>query len=572
MIIDPKKIREEFYDKVCGTKVLVLVSYDVDAICAVRILQFLFETDNVQYVVIPVGTNEEMAHIYQTHRAKNSITSLVLIGFGAGFDVTEVVHEEGIKVYILDSHRPIDLFLVYSPGYHIICALEDNRPIPEYDAIYHDHEGQDEREDTPEMAEWRDNKALVMWEYQGTSYFGDSVALTLFKLAWKLSRDSNQLLWLAIIGVCDQWANQKIDAVKYDSSCDFLTNHVSRLAHLRSERNGGALSEIPIDNDNISRNQSLSIHCVDDLQLSLYRHWSLFESMRHTCSVTAKLKVWTPTGHKRLLELLAELGIPLTQAKQRFSSMEMDFKKNVQLWIKDRTCKTDYEWLGELLGQSFVAARGYKTKYCATDVALSIRAIIGSPDKEKSANAKFLEALDALSWSNTDLLDAGMELSRLQFIAILKQVQHLLDMHQVRRDGPLLCCVITESSPDVRMFSDPATLLALARFLLPCYVAKNKKEHNKKDFEKMPLLILAPDLNRPGCGFAAGIPQMKSKKKKNENFFSEAFNQLIEKDFLEFELVHTFYDKAVVKFPFSETYCGKLISTMSGLLADNISK
>lgn len=564
MIIDVKNIRQDFYEVVIKTKVLVLVSYDVDAICAVRILQFLFETDNVQYVVIPVGSAEEMKHVVKSHRAKNSVTSLVLVNFGAAFDVLDELEQKDIDVFVLDSHRPIDLYNVYNEGCYVICRPEDNRTIPDYEELFREDEEDEDVCDTPEMIQFLERRANVLWHYQGTSYFGDSVAMTLFKLAWKLSRDSNQLLWLAVIGVCDQWVNHKIDSRQYDSSCDFLTNHVSRLGHLRSERNGGALSEIPIDSDNISRNQSLSIQCIEDLQLSLYRHWSLFESLRHTSSVCAKFKVWTPTGHKRLLEFLAELGVPLTQSKQRFASMDMDFKKNVQLWIKEKSEKYELE---QLLGPSFVASRGYKSKYCATDVALAIRAIIESPDKEKTTNSKFLEALDALSWTNTDLLDVGLELSRVQFVAILKQVQHLLDMHEVRRDGELLCCVIRESSPDARIFSYPATLMALARFLLPAYVSKTKREQAKKDPEKMPLLIIAPDLNRPGCGFAAGIPHLKSKK--TNNFFSEAFRQIADSDELEFELVPTFYDKSVVRFPFNENYCGQLIATVSRLLREN---
>ena len=43
-----KDVRKDFYDKVVKGRVLVLVSYDTDAICALKILQFLFETDNVQ--------------------------------------------------------------------------------------------------------------------------------------------------------------------------------------------------------------------------------------------------------------------------------------------------------------------------------------------------------------------------------------------------------------------------------------------------------------------------------------------------------------------------------------------
>lgn len=44
------------------------------------------------------------------------------------------------------------------------------------------------------------------------------------------------------------------------------------------------------------------------LQLALYRHWSLVESMRHSLYTATTLKLWTLKGEKRLHELLAEMG------------------------------------------------------------------------------------------------------------------------------------------------------------------------------------------------------------------------------------------------------------------------
>ena len=52
--------------------------------------------------------------------------------------------------------------------------------------------------------------------------------------------------------------------------------------------------------------------CVQqELNLNLYRHWSLYESLRHTIYTAAKFRIWLNKGKQRLSEFLAELGLPL---------------------------------------------------------------------------------------------------------------------------------------------------------------------------------------------------------------------------------------------------------------------
>jgi cell division control protein 45 len=48
-----------------------------------------------------------------------------------------------------------------------------------------------------------------------------------------------------------------------------------------------------------------------ELNLNLYRHWSLYESLSHTVYTAAKFRIWLNKGKQRLSEFLAELGLPL---------------------------------------------------------------------------------------------------------------------------------------------------------------------------------------------------------------------------------------------------------------------
>lgn len=58
-----------FYEIVSKNKILILVNYDVDAICAAKILQYILRFDNVVYVLVPVKTITELKKTYEEQKA-----------------------------------------------------------------------------------------------------------------------------------------------------------------------------------------------------------------------------------------------------------------------------------------------------------------------------------------------------------------------------------------------------------------------------------------------------------------------------------------------------------------------
>ena len=50
-----------------------------------------------------------------------------------------------------------------------------------------------------------------------------------------------------------------------------------------------------------------------------------------------RFRIWTTKGKKKLTEFLADMGLPLSQCKQKFSSMDMDIRKEVCGWIEVRS-------------------------------------------------------------------------------------------------------------------------------------------------------------------------------------------------------------------------------------------
>ena len=68
-----------------------------------------------------------------------------------------------------------------------------------------------------------------MFSYTRDSYTSTSSALLVYELAWRLSRDTNDLLWWAILGHTELWINKKMDEDRFLVDTSNLGNHVARL-------------------------------------------------------------------------------------------------------------------------------------------------------------------------------------------------------------------------------------------------------------------------------------------------------------------------------------------------------
>ena len=58
------------------------------------------------------------------------------------------------------------------------------------------------------------------------------------------------------------------------------------------------------------------------MYLPLYRHWTIHDSLLHALPITSTIKVWTNQGGKKIKELIATMGMPLTQSNEQYHYME----------------------------------------------------------------------------------------------------------------------------------------------------------------------------------------------------------------------------------------------------------
>ncbi|XP_071949522.1 cell division control protein 45 homolog [Antedon mediterranea] len=529
-------LRKEFYDVILHKHVLLMVAFDVDALCACKILISLFQCDSVHYTLVPVSGQQDLERAFLEH--SEQIKHVVLINCGANINLLDVLQpEDDVTFFVCDSHRPIDLVNVYNDTQvKLLLDSTEQLTIPSYEDIFNDEEsdsddsGNESESSQPDKRRrldeesivrklekkrarrlWEESRQKIIFQYEEFSFYSTSAAYVIYQLAWKLSKDSNDLLWWSIIGLTDQLLSKKIDREKYFLDASELNRHVSRHNRLGQEEDATQQSV-----------NAMKITFNPELQLALYRHWSLFDSICHSSYTACNLRLWTARGFKKLHEFLADMGMPLTQCKQKFTAMDIAYRETFCDSLQNSGKKYG---LDQITVPSFYAQFGYKNKFCAFDAVHAASALLESIEKDKVGDANFLEALDALSRVHLDKLECGLEISKRQHKAIVSQIRTLLDMNHVVSAGPFLYAYIQEGTLDVKFFSKANCLALLARFTLEAFVKMSKS----KKVKNLPLVMVAPLNFEQGTSLVVGVPPLMELENSPRSLFGRAFEQTAEK-------------------------------------------
>ncbi|XP_046871779.1 cell division control protein 45 homolog [Hypomesus transpacificus] len=532
-------IKKEFYDVVVNQRVALLVASDIDALCACKILQALFQCDQVQYTLVPVSGWQDLGTAFMEH--KEQFRYFVLINCGANVDLLETLQpDEDSVFFICDTHRPVDVVNVYNDSQvKLLIKQDDDLDVPSYDDIFREDEEEEgegggdsgneseagsepsgkrrrfdegavERRIERQRAkrEWEARRREILFDYEQYEYHGTSAAMVIFELAWVLTKDTKDMLWWAVIGLTDQWVHDKITHMKYVTDIATLQRHVSRHNH-RNE-----------DEEN-----SLSIDCMRisfeyDLRLTLYQHWSLYESICNSCYTSCNFKLWSMHGQKKLQEFLADMGLPLKQVRQKFNSMDMSIKENLREVIEESANKYGMK---DIRIQTFGVHFGFKNRFLASDMVHAAAALLESTEKDEGAGDNFIKALDCLSRSNLEGLHLGIEQAKRKLMAVQQTVASCICTNLILSQGPFLYCYLMEGTPDVKLFSKPMALTLLCKYLLKAFVRSTRNKRCKL----LPLIIAAPMKAEQGTVIVLGIPP-ESETSDKKNFFGRAFEKAAE--------------------------------------------
>lgn len=348
-----------------------------------------------------------------------------------------------------------------------------------------------------ERRKWETQRDEVMFQYTQYNFYGRSSALLLFELAWKLSKESMDLLWWAIVGTTEQLVLGKIESTTYTLDSDKIQSHVSRLTNKVGDQNLHTAVKIVYEND---------------LHLAVYRHWNVLDALKHSMYPACKLKLWTSRGEKRMNELLVEMGLPLVQARQAFSSMDLTLRKEFYKMIEGLAEKYG---IPDIIYGSFTLNYGYRNKFAAADYIYGMIALLESINKEKPPEQCFLETLDSLSRANKTQLEDGISKAKQMLSVVFKQVQSCLDMHQVKSAGPFLYYILQEEN---LFFSCPYGITMLAKFVLRAYVAVSK---NRRAMH-LPLILSSVLDSERGLCLMVGVTPVSFDAK---NLFGRAFEE-----------------------------------------------
>ncbi|XP_044232015.1 cell division control protein 45 homolog [Thunnus albacares] len=546
-------IRREFYEVVANQRVALLVASDIDALCACKVLQALFHCDQVQYTLVPVKGWQDLSTAFLEH--KEQFRYFVLINCGANVDLLEMLQPDDDSIFfICDTHRPVDVVNIYNDTQiKLLIKQDDDLGVPSYDDIFRDEddeEGDDSGNESDEGSEpsgkrrrfdegaverrierqrarreWEARRREILFDYEQYEYHGTSAAMMFFELAWMLTKDTKDMLWWAIIGLTDQWVHDKITHMKYVTDIATMQRHVSRHNH-RNE-----------DEEN-----SLSIDCMRisfeyDLRLTLYQHWSLYESICNSCYTSCNFKLWTLNGQKKLQEFLADMGLPLKQVRQKFNSMDMSIKENLRDVIEESSNKYGMK---DIRIQTFGVHFGFKNRFLASDMVHATAALLESTEKDESDSDNFIKALDSLSRSNLDRLHSGIDLAKKKLIAVQQTVASCICTNLILSQGPFLYCYLMEGTPDVKLFSKPMALILLSKYLLKAFVHSTRNKRCKL----LPLIMAAPKDVEKGTVIVVGIPP-ESETSDKKNFFGRAFEKAAEST--SSRTLHDHFDTSIIE-------------------------
>lgn len=116
--------------------------------------------------------------------------------------------------------------------------------------------------------------------------------MRVFDLACQLSKDNRELLWYAVLAITEQLLLNKVELSQYQQMAGTLSLDVERLSRRHAHNDVANTMKVKVE---------------QDLKLSLYRHWSVANSLMYSLHTAVSLRMWTRRGERRLLELLADM-------------------------------------------------------------------------------------------------------------------------------------------------------------------------------------------------------------------------------------------------------------------------
>ena len=212
-------------------------------------------------------------------------------------------------------------------------------------------------------------------EYYGGSYYGLPSTYIFYSIAHQLHKENSFYLWYLIIALTDEYLRYHISDKKYDKLYAVCQNEVLRIEKKK-----------PKDDDTLkiyksTAKEGKTILIGSDYKLILYRHWNLYDSFIYSTYPLGVLSTWKEPGKGEVQKIFAYMGIPLSEARQKYRYMKNEYLDTFRDKIIDVSKKF---FLNEIIFHSFIYQFDNNTEMSASDCVYLLSCLIECPFEEFS--------------------------------------------------------------------------------------------------------------------------------------------------------------------------------------------
>ncbi|XP_057472809.1 uncharacterized protein LOC130761342 [Actinidia eriantha] len=520
---------------------------DADSLCALKIIGHVLESDSVRYACYPVSTFKEI-HKYAGPNLSDEPVTILLINWGCHRDLRKVLNlGSSAHVFVVDSHRPIHLHnlcdendsvvVLYTQddedqadlAYELrvpVSALANASDLNSDDEGDDDSESEDESESESEgedgggsqkrrrVSEENEKDPVKVFRklkkeyYNMGTFHGKPSGCLMYDLSHSLRKNTNELLWLSCVALTDQFVHERLTNERYLAGVMELEQHINSTGNLDA-----VTTVILKDGTKVLAPDSSRIAYEDEPKLMLLQEWNLFDSMLCSSYIATKLKTWSDNGMKKLMLLLARMGFPLEDCKQKFQYMNVEIKRKMKDEFEEFLPEyglTDFYYRG------FCLRHGYSSRLSAADVVYGVTALLESfvESDGSCASKQFGVAYDALSSSKLEKLEIGMRQAIKVQRAILRQGSAAITKKGSVRSGSKFRWVKLEDSVDTKLLGYPQALTKFGFFLMDALREKGAK------MKSLICVCYTQDINKVLIVGVCGKPRLGANK---GNAFGIAF-------------------------------------------------
>ena len=155
----------------------------------------------------------------------------------------------------------------------------------------------------------KNRELIIQAKLQVKSYyeelsFGTAASNLLYALASALSKENNDYLWNAILGLTEQFVFHQISQDSYEQNALLLKEEVTRL-NVSNQESTSTTNPSAYTDDYVEGRISF---IPNEFRFALLRHWTLYDSMKHCEYVATKLGIWKEKGIQKLEMLLTKMA------------------------------------------------------------------------------------------------------------------------------------------------------------------------------------------------------------------------------------------------------------------------